>query len=104
MLSINTEYLGWTNRSTWCAYGWLTSDEMTYSYAESFARREPWVLAHRLEGLARDTLSRLARDDIGDFGLVNWSEIAKAFSSEDDRFVWSSGDIEEIKGGEENGY
>jgi len=74
---------GWSNRETWCAYGWLTSDEMTYFYCQLFARRDSCALAHRLMGLARDTLPTIALDDIGDIRQVNWAELAHAFTSED---------------------
>lgn len=74
-----TTFNGWTNRATWAAYNWLTTDEMACWYAEAFARHDPWNFAHNLQGPSRDTLPICALDDIGNWSQVNWAEVAEEF-------------------------
>lgn len=97
------QHNGWTNRETWAAFTWITSNEETYSYFrrlanDCFEAKIPTV-AENLKGYFENKWERLIHgrlsfghinaenehfdaanmlSDIGSLWRVNWTEISKA--------------------------
>lgn len=76
---MTNEYNGWTNRETWNANLWLSSEYTLYQAVESLANThgsDHEQLASEIEDLARLTWPAQTTPDGADFSDVNWLEIA----------------------------
>ena len=95
-------YNGWSNRETWAAHLWVTSDEGLYEMAREIVATAD--TPYEADGLIRDWLgglldhgeylaefgerqpeglARMAAD-VGSLWRVNWKELVEAFTEEDD--------------------
>jgi hypothetical protein len=78
-------YNGWSNRETWLAHLWLTSDEQSYSLLRETARKgDVFERAEFLEELLREQLNDEAAEanmwcDLLNtaFNRINWLEVAE---------------------------
>lgn len=86
--AIDESYNGWSNRATWSAYNWLSSDEMLFRLARARFRLYAPAgdgVRTRTEAMARELLASfggpLAKRELdlaGGLDAVSWSEIADA--------------------------
>lgn len=79
---------GWTNRETWATNLWLSNDELVYNQMNTMIRDKitedttDEEVVTFFYAWATFYLSMPAREEIGDFGKVNWLEIGRHWIDE----------------------